>query len=154
MESCHFFHWSFCLEQSPFPWATRSNSIQFSLVQDGIYALGKAHPVSQKFPQCCLWNGSNVHLIDDGPLWSFQGRSSSAALCLQVVSQASQNFREASHLWGSLCPPVYLLSHFPSLRQTLSAFQSQWLNFSQTPSPTPNVFTGLQPASCKLVCVM
>ena len=51
----------------------------------------------------------NVRLIDDGPLSSFQGRSSSAssfhasllqaiddamslALCLQVVSQASQHF--------------------------------------------------------------
>ena len=25
-------------------------------VQDGIYALGKVHPVSRKFPQSCLWN--------------------------------------------------------------------------------------------------
>ena len=39
------------------------------------YAL---HPVSQKFAQRCLWNGSNVRLIDDGPLSFFQGRSSSA----------------------------------------------------------------------------
>ena len=35
------------------------------------YAL---HPISQKFPQRCFWNGSNVRLIDDGPLSSFQGR--------------------------------------------------------------------------------
>ena len=27
-----------------------------------------------------------------------------------------QIFWEASHLWGLLCPPVYLLSHFPPLR--------------------------------------
>ena len=40
------------------------------------YAL---HPVSQKFPQFGLRNSSNVHLIDDGPLLSFQGRSSSAS---------------------------------------------------------------------------
>ena len=56
--------------------------------------------------------GSNVRLIDDGPLSSFQGRSSSAssfhasllqaidgmmslALCPQVVSQASQHFRSS-----------------------------------------------------------
>ena len=26
------------------------------------------YPVSRKFPQCCLWNGSNVHLTDDGPV--------------------------------------------------------------------------------------
>ena len=73
------------------------------------YAL---HPVSQKFPQGCLWNGSSVRLIDDGPLSSFQGRSSSASsfktfllqaisgvislvLCPQVVSQTSQHFRSS-----------------------------------------------------------
>ena len=89
------------------------------------YAL---HPVSQKFPQRCLWNGSNLSLIDDGPLSSVQGRSSSAfsfhasllqaidgvmslALCPQVVSQASQHFRsseKASCLWGLLFPQVCL----------------------------------------------
>ena len=61
------------------------SSVQFSSVQDGIYALGKKkkknalHPVSQKFPQRCLWNGSNVRLTDDGPLSSFDERSSSAS---------------------------------------------------------------------------
>ena len=40
------------------------------------YAL---HPVSQKFPRRCLWNGCNVRLTDDGPLSSFRGRSSSAS---------------------------------------------------------------------------
>ena len=40
------------------------------------YAL---YPVSQKFPQCCLWNSSNVCLIDDGPLLSFQWRPSSTS---------------------------------------------------------------------------
>ena len=85
------------------------SSVQFSSVQDGIYALGKAHnytlhPVSQKFPQRCLWNGSYVRLTDDGPLSFFEGRSSNAssfhvsllkavdgvmslALCSQIVSQ-------------------------------------------------------------------
>ena len=70
------------------------------------------HPVSQKFPQRCLWNGSNVRLIDDGPLSSSQGRSSSAsffndfflqaidgvmslALCQRVVSQAPQHLRSS-----------------------------------------------------------
>ena len=71
--------------------------------------------VSQNwFPQhwFCLWNGPNVRLIDDGPLSSFQGRSSSASsfrasllqaidgvmsltLCPQVVSQAPQHFRSS-----------------------------------------------------------
>ena len=103
-------------------------SVQFSLVQCGSYALGKAHimrstPSHRSFPQRCLWNSSNVRLIDDGalsrpfkenrltddgPLSSFQGRSSSAssfhaslrlaidsvmslALSPQVVSQAPQH---------------------------------------------------------------
>ena len=62
-----------------------SSNTQFSPVHDGIYAREKAHnhalhPVSQKFPQRCLWNGSSVCLIDDGALSSFQGRSSSASL--------------------------------------------------------------------------
>ena len=80
-------------------------------------------------------NGFNVRLTDDGPFASFQGRLSSAssfnasflqaidgvmalASCPQVVSSSStfQTFGEASHLWGLLCPPVYLLDHFPSLR--------------------------------------
>ena len=69
-------------------------------------------PFSQKFPQRCLSNSSNVRLIVDGPLLSFQGRSSSAssfnasllqvisgvmslALCPQVVSQASQHLRSS-----------------------------------------------------------
>ena len=90
--------------------------VQFSSVPDGIYALEKAHyafhPVSQKFPQCCLWNGSNVPLSDDDPLLSFQRRPSStssfhasllqaingvmsSALYLQEVSQATQHFRSS-----------------------------------------------------------
>ena len=90
---------------------------QFSSVQDGICSLGgkktyALHHVSQKFPQRCFRNGSNVRLIDDGPLSSFQGRSSSAsyfhvsllqaidsvttlALCPHVVSQATQHFRSS-----------------------------------------------------------
>ena len=65
--------------------------------------------VSQKFPQCHLWNCSSFHLTDDGPLSSFHGRSSRAssfhtslfqaansvmslALYPQVVSQAPQHF--------------------------------------------------------------
>ena len=59
-------------------------SVQFSSVQDGTYALGKAHnyalhPISERFPQRCLWYDSNVRQTDDGPLSSFQGRSSSAS---------------------------------------------------------------------------
>ena len=66
---------------------------------------------SEMFPTLPL-NSSNVHLTDDGPLSSLQGRSSSAssfhasllqaisgvmslALCQQVVSQAPQHFRSS-----------------------------------------------------------
>lgn len=37
------------------------------------------HPVSQMFPQCYLCNKSNVCLIGDGPLSSFQVGSSSTS---------------------------------------------------------------------------
>ena len=70
----------------------------------GPYAL---RPVFQNFPQRRLRNSSNVRLIDDGPLSSFQARSSngssfiasliqaiddvvSLVLCPQVLSQAPQ----------------------------------------------------------------
>ena len=89
----------------------------YSSVQDCIYAHGKnpyaLHPVSQTFLQRCHGNGSNVRLTDDGPLLSFQGRSSSTssfhdsllqavdgvmslALYPQILSQASQHFRSFS----------------------------------------------------------
>ena len=112
------------------------SSVQFSprwylCARKSPYAL---HPVSQKFPQRCLWNSSNVRLTDDGPFSSFQGRSSSAssfnasliqaingvmflALCPQVVSQASQNFGLSEKQTTSLLakrPPVYLIGRFPS----------------------------------------
>ena len=89
-------------------------------------------PVSQNCPQRCLWNGSSVRLIDDGPLSSFQGRSSSASsfnasllraingvMSLGFVPAGSvssfstpQIFREASRLWGLLCLPVSLLGQW------------------------------------------
>ena len=69
----------------------------------------------------CLRNGSNVRLIDDGPVFSPPGRSSSAfsfhasllqaidgaislALCSQVVSRAPQHFRSSeTHASGNGC---------------------------------------------------
>ena len=94
--------------------------IQLGSVQDGIYALEKAHmcttPSFRSFPDIALETGpmTNVHLIDDNPLLFFQGRSSSCstssflasllqaidgamslALCQQVVSQALQHFKSS-----------------------------------------------------------
>ena len=70
------------------------------------------HPVTLEFPPWCLWNNSNVSLIDDGPFSSSQGRSltsssfdvsllraiygvMSLALCPQVVSQAPQRLKSS-----------------------------------------------------------
>ena len=60
------------------------NSRLYLCARKSPYAL---HPVSQRFPQRGLWNPSNVHLIDDGPLSSFQGRSSSASFFLACLLQ-------------------------------------------------------------------
>ena len=112
------------------------SSVQFSsrwylCARKSPYAL---HPVSQKFPQRCLWNGSSVRLTDDGPLSSFQGRSSSTSFFPRLsppgdrwcdvlgfvpegsVSSSStfQVFRDKSHLCWLLFRPVYLLGHFHS----------------------------------------
>ena len=89
--------------------STPFSSRWFLCAQKSPYAL---HPVSQKFPQLCLWNSSSVRLTDDGPLSSFQERSPSAssfhasllqttdgvvsvAFCPQVVSQAPQHLRSS-----------------------------------------------------------
>ena len=45
------------------------------------------HPISQRFPQCCLWSSSSVCLIDKGPLSSFQGRLSSASFFHSSLSR-------------------------------------------------------------------
>ena len=45
------------------------------------YAL---HPICQKFPQHHLWNDSNVWLIDNGPLSSFQGRLSGISYLMHM----------------------------------------------------------------------
>ena len=62
--------WSCKVWKSPTGWRLRKPQCEGSCdssAQDDIYALGKVHnyalhPVSQKFPQRCLWNGSSVRL--------------------------------------------------------------------------------------------
>ena len=72
---------------------SRPSSIQFTSIwylccRESPHAL----PISQKFPQHCLWNSSNVCLIDNGPLSSFQRRFSSAssfhACLLQTIDRS------------------------------------------------------------------
>ena len=66
--------------------------LQFSSVHDGIYALGKACTYStqllRNFTQRCLWNSSNVCLIDDGPSFLDLSRQSSPLpLSMQLSSR-------------------------------------------------------------------
>ena len=58
------------------------SSVQFKMVSMRMEKPIYSPPVSQKFPQSRLWDSFNVPLIDDGPLSSFQGRSSKASSCL------------------------------------------------------------------------
>ena len=88
-------------------------------VQDGIYAIGKAHMRSTpSLRNCPNVAGSNVRpIVDAGPLSSFEGRSSSAssfhasllqaiddvmslALCPQVASQVDRSVRVWSKYSG------------------------------------------------------
>ena len=65
----------------------------FRSVRDGIYAPGNAKMCStlslRSFPnRRCRWNGSNVRLIDDGPLSSFQ-MAVSFSQTTQIISCVS-----------------------------------------------------------------
>ena len=48
--------------------AWRFSSVQFKMVSMHSGKPICAPPISQKFPQRCLWNSFNVRLIDNGPL--------------------------------------------------------------------------------------
>ena len=79
----------------------RQDAAQFSsrwnqCAQKSPYAL---HPVSQKFPERRLWNGSSVRLIDDGLLSSIQGRSSCASSFNASLLQAVD-----AVMFLALCP--------------------------------------------------
>ena len=93
--------------------------VQFNSIQDGIYALGKAHnmrsaPSFRSVPNVAFENGSNVRLIDYGPLSSFQGRSSSASSFLTSLLQAIDGVMSLA-----LCPAgsVSSFSTLPSFRE-------------------------------------
>ena len=49
-----------------------------------------------------------------------------------------QIFRKTSHLWGLLCPPVYLLGHLPSLRRNMwwICFTAARANFDSAAAET------------------
>ena len=82
-------------------WLVQFSSRWYLCARKSPYAL---HPVSQKFPQRRIWNGSSVRLIDDGPLSSFQGRSSSASSFHASLLQAIDGVMSLA-----LCPLVVSL---------------------------------------------
>ena len=105
--------------------------------------------VSKKLSKCCLWNGSNVCLTDDGPFSSFLVLSRKIVehyVCQCLLSPdarwwdicgfvsagsvsrslAFQTFRDARHLWWLLCPPAYL--HDPGMARTVHPQKfSKWM---------------------------
>ena len=90
------------------------------------YAL---HPVSQKCPQRCHLNGSNVRLTDDGPLSSFRGRSSSFHASLhQAIDGVMRSKRQGLSVWVEVVSPLCITSPspLPYLSNT-SALPSQYL---------------------------
>ena len=110
----------------------RFNSRWYLFARKSPYAL---HPVSQKFPNVAfetvpmlVW----LTMALSRPLWKIVWRFLFPHLSppvdrwchvLGFVPAGTRSFstlwifQEASHLWGLLCPPVYLLGHFPSLRR-------------------------------------
>ena len=81
------------------------SNYQFSSVQDGIYALGKAHmrstPSLGSFLNVAFENSPNVGLIDDGLFSSSQGRSLSASSSYASLFQAIYGVMSLA-----LCPQV------------------------------------------------
>ena len=118
---------------------SRSNSLLFRLVEDGIYALGKPHmrsipslrfffqfPLKRfqcssdwRWPSLVVSKKSVEHFLfprfyPPGDRWcnvlGFVPAGGGSS------SSTFQIFREAGHLWVLLWPPVYPLGRFPSLR--------------------------------------
>ena len=99
-------------------------------------------PCLSEVSQRCLWNSSNVRLIDDGPLSSFQGRSSNAssfhasllqsmdavmslALCPQVVRVAlPASLSARSFPFSPACPEQYTHRSFRMWMSTIDSYQS------------------------------
>ena len=72
-----------------------NSSVLFSSVQDGTYALGKAHkyyvfhPIPQTFPQRYLWNGSNCLTDSDSAQ-----EPNSSEVCHNTMSILKDSFRK------------------------------------------------------------
>ena len=137
--------------------ANLTKTVQFSSVQDGIYALGKAHMRSTpflSFPRRCLWNSSRARVINNGdPVSSFLMKIVERFLFPRLsppgdrwrdvlgfvpagsVSSSSTLqifFRGANRSWWLLCPQVYLLGRFEGEKTDTMFFSSKGTTSSST----------------------
>ena len=110
--------------------------VQFKMISMSRKCPYALHPVSQTFPQRCLWNSPKCSSVWRWPFlvlsrkivqrFLFPRFSSPGDRWCDVIgfvtagsvssSSTCQIFRDASQLLWLLCPPVCLLGHFPSLR--------------------------------------
>ena len=117
------------------PCKVQFSSRRYLCTQKSPYAL---HPVSQKFSQSRLSNGSSITSDWPWPALVLSRKIVSYFLFPHLAPPCDRRcdvlgfvptgnvsststlhiFREAHYLWGLLClPGVYLVSHFPSLRR-------------------------------------
>ena len=95
----------------------------------------KAHnalrPISQKCPQCHLWNSCSVRLIDDGPLSLFQERSSSASSFHASLLQAVNGVMSLPQYFNQSI--FYVCSHRGDIRHTHKVLAFEHTVVSQAP---------------------
>ena len=113
-----------------------------------------------RWPSLVLWRKivkaeASVHASPPGDRWC--DVLGFVPACSVSSSSALQIFRETSHLWGLLFPPVYLLGHFPSLRHVCSQFmqtahcQTIKKQFMQTPHCQTVKIQFMQTPHCQTV---
>ena len=108
------------------------------------------HPVSQTFPQRCLWNGSNVRLIDDGFLSAFQGRSSSASSFHASLLQAIWSMLETI---GNVYTHTSSQTTFAYLSSALVSYTDFFFFFFFSPfiHPDQDILVEMYPCFCSPV---
>ena len=116
---------------------------------------GKAHNYvlysdSQKFPQCCFWNTSNVSLTDDGPIQSFQGRPFHQQLCQdRHYGTSDEQQAESTSTPESSCQ---LLRHQlqPWSKAKISIKPSKVINSNNTKSTLTQYISMLTHSQCTI----
>ena len=75
------------------------------------------HPISQRLPQCCLWNGSNICLIHNGPI-------------VKHITHWVVRHKHGNYIIGWGCAPVWTISWWGSFRTANTA----WWLWNRVPS--------------------